>query len=83
MADTRTERQNAPGPASLEEEVASAQERIYLVECGAHIVGDKERRTMRRMIAVCESDSPVMQKGNEGVGVVGAARQRIGRSSTE
>ena len=56
MADTRKDRRNVPGLASLEEEVASAQDRIYLVECGGHMAGDKERRTMRRMIAVCESD---------------------------
>lgn len=56
MADTRTDRQNVPGPASLEEEVASAQDRIYLVECGGHMFGDKERRPMKHMIAVCESD---------------------------
>ena len=83
MADTRTDRQNVPEPASLEEEVASAQGRIYLVECDAHTVGDKKRRTARRMIAVRESDSPVMQvEGNDAVGAVGAARRKIEHLST-
>jgi len=83
MADTRTDRHNVLGPASLEEEVVLAQDRIYLVDCGVHMVGGKERRMMRRMVVVRESDSRVVQVENEAVGEVGAAKQRIERLSSE
>jgi hypothetical protein len=52
MADMHTDRQNVLGPASLEEEVVLAQDRIYLVDCGVHMVGGKERRMMRHMVVV-------------------------------
>jgi hypothetical protein len=56
MADTRIDRHNVLGLANPEEEVVSALGRIYLVECGAHTVGDKERRTMKHTVVVGESD---------------------------
>ena len=59
-ADTRTDRYNVLGLASLEEEVVVAQDRIYLVDCGVDMVGGKERRMMRRMVVVCDSDSLVV-----------------------
>jgi hypothetical protein len=83
MADTHTDRHNVPGPASLEEEVVLAQERIYLVECGVHKVGCTERRTMRHMIVACDLDLPVMQEENEAVGAVGAVKQKIEHLSLE
>ena len=55
-ADIRTDRYNVLGLASLEEEVVVAQDRIYLVDRGVDMVGGKERRMMRRMVVVCDSD---------------------------
>jgi hypothetical protein len=83
MADTHTDRQNVLEQASLEEEVASAQDRIYLMDCGAHMVGGKERQMMRRMIVACGSDSLVGQVGNEVGGEVGGEKQRVERLSAE
>lgn len=83
MADTRTDRQNVLEPASLEEEVVLAQDRICLMDCGVHMVGGKERQMMRRMIVACESDSLVGQVGNEMGGEVGGEKQRIERLSAE
>lgn len=83
MGDMHTDRQNVLGPASLEEEVVLAQDRIYLADCGVRMVGGKERRMTRHMVVVRESDSLVVQVENEVVGEVEAAKQRIGRWSSE
>jgi len=84
MADTRTDdKQNVLEPASLEEEVVLAQDRIYLMDCGVHMVGGKERQMMRRMIVACGSDSLVGQVGNEVGGEVAVAKQMIERLSVE
>jgi hypothetical protein len=83
MADTHMEKHNVPGPASPVEEVVLEQVRIYLAQHGVHTAGGKERRMMKHKIAACDSDSPVMQEGNEVVVVVVVEEQRIERLSSE
>lgn len=74
-------RHNAPPGPSPEGGVVLGRDHIYLMGRGVYIVGGKEKQMMTRMVAVCDSDLPVMQ-GNEVVAAA-AAERRIGRLMSE
>jgi hypothetical protein len=84
MVDTRMNRQNDPWVPSLEEGVVLGRDRIYLTAHDGRMVEGKEKQMMTRMVVACDLDLPVMEGGNEVVGVaVVVAEQRVGRLTSE